>query len=179
MNTMYSTNDPLFFLHHANVDRYFSIWQSENPGATYDGTNTFGSPASLSDDMTPLNAKVGEAFERVPNANYCYTYSGGVRPPSGGLTRRQNAANLTLQYSTPVPREWILKMGGDVNATEEVEALMRTTVDKLNTAGYVSPAAVVSKYRSRIQGKWSKVEGNWRFAEGSSLRSQLSAIMSN
>jgi hypothetical protein len=52
MNTMASPNDPVFFLHHANVDRLWESWQQVN-GVTNMPTDiaqaplmVFGVPAS-------------------------------------------------------------------------------------------------------------------------------------
>lgn len=30
-----SPNDPVFFLHHCNVDRIWATWQKQRPGAAY------------------------------------------------------------------------------------------------------------------------------------------------
>jgi hypothetical protein len=35
MLSMTSPNDPIFFLHHSNVDRIWAKWQLEHPDQTY------------------------------------------------------------------------------------------------------------------------------------------------
>ncbi len=70
MVTASSPNDPVFWMHHAAIDRMWSIWQQKNPGAThYQHVNNFdghrptdtlifnepGDPAPWSGIATPLD----------------------------------------------------------------------------------------------------------------------------
>jgi tyrosinase len=54
MLPMTSPNDPVFFLHHCNVDRLWAAWQSKNPGLYLP---TSGGPTghNLNDQMWPWN----------------------------------------------------------------------------------------------------------------------------
>ncbi|KAK1831521.1 hypothetical protein QBC39DRAFT_92827 [Podospora conica] len=83
MNPSSSPNDPLFFLHHTNVDRLWWLWQQKSPQTrtnAYNGYRIDGSdsaPASL-DDVLPMmkfaaDRKVRE-FMDVKSAGLCYTY---------------------------------------------------------------------------------------------------------
>ncbi|KAJ1562215.1 hypothetical protein HK096_000965 [Nowakowskiella sp. JEL0078] len=69
MAQMYSTNDPLFFIHHSNVDRYWSIWQSCPAWAyNYDGV--------ASTVLTPFSLKVSDVLDKQSGLNgFCYTYT--------------------------------------------------------------------------------------------------------
>lgn len=55
MTTDYSPDDPLFFLHHCNIDRLWSAWQKNNPGKPFytpsKGTSS-GIPG-INDDIHP------------------------------------------------------------------------------------------------------------------------------
>lgn len=54
MLSMYSPNDPVFFLHHTNIDRLWDAWQRLSPSKNvyaYGGKNHNGSPAKLSDRL--------------------------------------------------------------------------------------------------------------------------------
>jgi len=55
----YSAFDPIFYLHHANIDRLFAIWQALNPNAWIGNqVNPFGTygipPGTNEDQFTPL-----------------------------------------------------------------------------------------------------------------------------
>ncbi|KAH9266572.1 hypothetical protein BASA84_001059 [Batrachochytrium salamandrivorans] len=63
-----STNDPIFMLHHANVDRVWSIWQTLNPklASTYGGRNSNGLVARATDTL-PLFGVTTAPTYRVAN----------------------------------------------------------------------------------------------------------------
>ncbi|XJO72296.1 hypothetical protein BDV3_003432 [Batrachochytrium dendrobatidis] len=91
--TTTSTNDPVFFLHHRNLDRLWSIWQDRYPdlALTYSGNLNSSTPdandATVDDTMDMfglaendsvlqlLNIKNGGAHGRM-----CYQYSPSVAP---------------------------------------------------------------------------------------------------
>ena len=50
MTAMTSPNDPIFFLHHANIDRLWSKWQELHPGIDNYNPNNAGSYGSRLDD---------------------------------------------------------------------------------------------------------------------------------
>lgn len=83
LTTMASPNDPLFFLHHANLDRYWAMWQASDPAYVrdYAGVNFDGTPASASDALVGFKAKqksgvvgpikVGQVLDM---SKLCYKY---------------------------------------------------------------------------------------------------------
>lgn len=93
METMYSSNDPIFYLHHANVDRLWAVWQGLYPRSAnnYAGRDPRFGRASSSNVMT-----VSYARKYVPDMtvgsllsirDLRYAYSPGphvVRGSSGG-----------------------------------------------------------------------------------------------
>lgn len=58
MGFMTSPNDPIFFMHHAQIDRLWAIWQRTHPGvANYNNNNVFvGQGHGPSDNMWPWDA---------------------------------------------------------------------------------------------------------------------------
>ncbi|KAK0735922.1 hypothetical protein B0T18DRAFT_256621, partial [Schizothecium vesticola] len=81
-----SPSDPLFFLHHTQVDRLWWLWQQQNPSARTmeyngnspslpDGSN--GPPVSLNDKL-PMGGLAAEGVVRdymdVKSAKLCYKY---------------------------------------------------------------------------------------------------------
>ncbi|KAI8874301.1 Di-copper centre-containing protein, partial [Ramicandelaber brevisporus] len=74
--TMYSPNDILFFLHHAEIDRIYYMWQLQNMGTrrtAYDGNNQDGSAARLTDPLPDLQGTVGDYMD-PRGGRLCYTY---------------------------------------------------------------------------------------------------------
>lgn len=75
-----SPNDPLFFLHHAQVDRVWWLWQQQNPAARnydYAGTEYANQPANLDvvvamKDFAP--EKVVRDFMITNGTELCYRY---------------------------------------------------------------------------------------------------------
>jgi tyrosinase len=75
-----SPGDPVFWLHHAMVDRHFRIWQNDDSSRTgyIDGTSTGGAPLTLDTDIV-LNGlgptmKVRDVMNTL-SSPLCYKYS--------------------------------------------------------------------------------------------------------
>ncbi|KAH6856124.1 monooxygenase [Chaetomium sp. MPI-CAGE-AT-0009] len=75
-----SPNDPMFFLHHAQVDRLWWLWQQQDPQNrtfAYGGLREDGSSASL-DDILPMAGFAPQSTVReymdIGSASLCYTY---------------------------------------------------------------------------------------------------------
>ncbi|KAK0620103.1 monooxygenase [Immersiella caudata] len=75
-----SPNDPLFFLHHTQVDRLWWLWQQQNPSKRtmeYNGMRFDGSAATL-DDLLPVLGLGADLpvrdFMDVSTDNLCYKY---------------------------------------------------------------------------------------------------------
>jgi hypothetical protein len=50
-----SPNDPVFFLHHAQIDRYWAQWQAGNPKGGYQPDDGSYPHNGLHDEMYPFN----------------------------------------------------------------------------------------------------------------------------
>jgi len=69
MTSMTSPNDPIFFLHHANIDRLWSKWQQLHPGPANYNPNDDGSYGSrLNDRMWPWDGSDDTTTTRVGTA---------------------------------------------------------------------------------------------------------------
>ena len=64
MATPASPNDPVFFLHHCNMDRIWAIWQGMNPSASYPASG-YPLGQNLDDPMWPWNS--------IPNTQWNWT----------------------------------------------------------------------------------------------------------
>ncbi|KAH9276353.1 hypothetical protein BASA83_001043 [Batrachochytrium salamandrivorans] len=96
-----STNDPIFMLHHANVDRVWSIWQTLNPklASTYGGRNSNGLVARATDTLplfgvtTAPTYRVANMFSTTSGLPLCYTYSNSIQAgitSTGTLHQKRN-----------------------------------------------------------------------------------------
>ncbi|KAI8840440.1 hypothetical protein BJ741DRAFT_597318 [Chytriomyces cf. hyalinus JEL632] len=80
MNVPSAINDPLFFLHHANMERYFAYFQDLNPAIVYDGQQAVppGSgnvvAASASDLLPGFNVPVSSVWNLGKNG-MCFKYT--------------------------------------------------------------------------------------------------------
>ena len=151
----YSPNDPLFWLHHANVDRYFYIWQIENSRSQYNG-------GSLRDRMVPFNIPVSDAFTLPSTSKYCYTYSSGL-----GDARPLNKRNLVkqrnvggLQCPAHIPDEYTLKMGCSLEHVRMTEEYICAFTKRLNQKKQLS---LNIKIESTLNYNNPKI---WRYESG-------------
>ncbi|KAJ3016598.1 UNVERIFIED_CONTAM: hypothetical protein HDU68_012121, partial [Siphonaria sp. JEL0065] len=75
--------DPIFYMHHGNVDRYFAMGQQFNPNIPYSGTAHYpptgtvdapnGVPATLNDILPGFNVPVSAGWDLQNNAQ-CFQY---------------------------------------------------------------------------------------------------------
>ncbi|CAE6444124.1 unnamed protein product [Rhizoctonia solani] len=78
----YSPNEPLFYLHHAQIDRMWALWQGRNKTRIYDYAgntiqNITTSTARLDDIMTMMDLaenRTVEGFMDTQANGLCYTY---------------------------------------------------------------------------------------------------------
>jgi tyrosinase len=75
-----SPGDPVFFLHHAFIDRNFRIWQNANPAraSSIDGTDKAGNPLTLQmsvsvNGLRP-NVVIGDIIDTL-GTKLCYKYN--------------------------------------------------------------------------------------------------------
>ncbi len=71
-----SPNDPVFWLHHCNVDRLWALWQANNPTEGYKPTSGGPSGHNLNDNMAPWNSgtdlrKPADVLD-IHALGYCY-----------------------------------------------------------------------------------------------------------
>ncbi|RKP09206.1 hypothetical protein THASP1DRAFT_29003 [Thamnocephalis sphaerospora] len=73
-NTMYAVNDPIFWAHHAFVDKNWAEWQQMRPqnARAFDGTTIEGQSVSINDEIRPFGISVSEVMD---TQNLCYRYA--------------------------------------------------------------------------------------------------------
>lgn len=138
----YSSFDPIFWLHHATVDRAFAIWQALYPNSyvepTVDEFGTYTIPAgSTEDETTPLTP-----FHK--NANGDFWDSTAVRNTS------------TFGYSYPEVQWW----NSSVNTKQAVNALYGNSGvnGKLGGRGIVEKKRSIHQQQPRSAGLGSLIK---------------------
>jgi hypothetical protein len=147
MTTNYSPNDPIFFLHHAMVDRLWWRWQK---GCTafqrmYDGPNS-----SPSDLLTSFNTRVSDVLN---SDDLCYTYG----QTAGDLP-------LNLQCPSPATTTTTVRVGRGSSSSVNVDSSVSSSV---NVDSSVSSSVATSSLSPNP--KDSKSKGDWFLTEISIL----------
>jgi hypothetical protein len=104
-----SPNDPIFFLHHRNVDRLWVKWQKQNPtiAADYIGNfspGKFANDVRLSDKMVMFglgeDISVSNAMNTTGgtvNGLFCFDYSNSIKPITNVVERDVNETDTSIQ----------------------------------------------------------------------------------
>ncbi|KAJ3292727.1 hypothetical protein HDU79_001121 [Rhizoclosmatium sp. JEL0117] len=122
-----STNDPLFFVHHANVDRYWALWQYHHKGKEDEYTGTVDLPpgsnnqvtVQLSDLLPGWNVPVSYTMRADQGNGFCAKYvpysqstsaqSVSDQPPPTKPSKRSRRSQKTSSDSphvSPIPSSW-------------------------------------------------------------------------
>ncbi|KAJ2764818.1 hypothetical protein IWQ56_004341 [Coemansia nantahalensis] len=130
MGTYWSSNDIAFWLHHANLDRLWSEWQSWGHGSTMDGVNHMGAPMSLGSSLPhygePASSTINMGWGRM-----CFQYAGGTNRRAGSaLSLVSSPANSTAAVaelglrSLPesLRKKWFPRMADDAAVPNEASA---------------------------------------------------------
>ncbi|KAJ2994953.1 hypothetical protein HDV02_001182, partial [Globomyces sp. JEL0801] len=153
--TSTSVNDPIFFLHHRNVDRLWYVWQTQNKALA----NTYGGRGATSTaDMLPMyrlakDIPVSQVLNTTSggaNGMMCYTYSNSIKPADFKNIKRQVASTtgstplpfdrtdmVNIRYVTPISDEFFASMNMTQDAIDYIrhkEAELRVITDKLNAS---------------------------------------------
>lgn len=142
---MTSPNDPIFWLHHSQIDRIWNSWQQmrivfgRDPGE-FGGVYN-GRWVTKADVMKPFDIQVAQVL--YADQQLCYVYS----PPRNRgipLALYNTDANDSIKWQpAPIPEELIRKHGYDVEKVRNAEALLLAAMT--DSKDYVAPPAVVAK----------------------------------
>lgn len=135
MTQMHSPNDPIFWLHHANMDRMWAKWQEANwqsRSKDYSGSGARGRKVKLTDTLAPFRVT---AEDSVDYRRFCYQY----QPYSGwaklgnnnnGNQQRRNNQRMRVEAAAgllpqPLPDHFLMMHGMNVTEVREQEGKMR------------------------------------------------------
>jgi len=156
MAFMTSPNDPIFWIHHTNMDRYSLVWQRENPNVVFDGPFT-----SSRDQLVPFSVTAGDAW-RIPSARYCYAYSGSIRPIMNARKRDIDSSQCgSLSVPAKIPETYIQHMHMNESVVRNVEAIMEKATEAANKKeNYISASLLVKCSKSTA---FQPTDMTWRF----------------
>ncbi|KAJ3017913.1 hypothetical protein HKX48_003282 [Thoreauomyces humboldtii] len=155
-----SPNDPLFWLHHSNIDRLWDVWQKTNPSLaqTY---NDFQKAVTVNDPLQYNIAWGNTAVVRwflstTSGGTMCYTYSNGIAPralqfnpaaatasPSANLAAAVAPSSETPQLRPIDPisdsaLRHLNKTTTEIKNIRQIETLMNHVTNFANQQGFVS-----------------------------------------
>ncbi|KAK9728075.1 hypothetical protein K7432_001327 [Basidiobolus ranarum] len=158
-----STNDPLFWLHHAFVDKIWSDWQSLDPSRyfEYGGTGPGNTPARLTDSMMPFRVSVNSMMD-TSKPGLCYRYVEVTSKDSVNKRSEVKSLEKVINYSghkenptqhwyklhlpKPLPEAYISMMGMSVPEVREIEKQwIDVTQSFNNNSTYISPICLAKK----------------------------------
>lgn len=129
LSTMYSPNDPLFWMHHSFVDKLWYDWQAQgNNIAKFDGVSYGGqfTTASSNNIIQSYNVPVNFVLNSV---NLCVRYRQPVNIMQGGT----NSTNLTeIKAPEEPPSAWFNNTGVNRTIADAVINQTQQTVAEVN-----------------------------------------------
>jgi hypothetical protein len=96
-STQMSPNDPIFYMHHRNIDRNWWKWQQQNPtiANTYSGTNRSGAQVRVTDTMKYFGLIADTTVQQGLNSQsnalnglMCFKYSNSITSAAPTTSRR-------------------------------------------------------------------------------------------
>lgn len=182
MALMQSPNDPIFWLHHAYIDKIWEDWQQSRPALAqnYRGQNSDGHRATPADRLPTFNVPVSQVFS---TRSLCYTYAElpatSVQParpttppppatptapkaPTVTKAAAPTVTKATTASPTPTPtqtsrwRWWLVRRGNDDDSDDD-KAPVNTNVgvspsDRENLVALRIPAGIKEEW-----GKMNKI----------------------
>ncbi|KAH6571196.1 hypothetical protein BASA50_010617 [Batrachochytrium salamandrivorans] len=125
MGGMYSANDPLFFMHHAMVDRIWARWQDQ---CNYSFTNLFVSDRNT--PMTPFGYSPNDVLSIAAGTPLCYTYGPSAsdaplssKCPPGTASASTTASSGSSSTTTTTTTATISSSSSSSSSTESASAL--------------------------------------------------------
>jgi len=168
MENMYSSNDPIFYMHHSNVDRIWALWQSLYPASAsnYVGVNPVNRQSvTLSDSMSVSYASKYASDKTVSAllsiSALGYSYSTGAKVASSaavstsrslqGIQTNQQPQKFKIKHLTPLPNEWVRMNRLDVDRMTTQMHEVNNFTHWLNSKNEYIPRSVGrhTRFRSR------------------------------
>ncbi|KXN70488.1 Di-copper centre-containing protein [Conidiobolus coronatus NRRL 28638] len=137
MSFMYSTNDPIFWLHHAFIDLIWYEWQQRNPSRANDYPTN---PATTR--LAIYGVPVSSTFD-TRSSEYCYNYPRWTvnAPPVDPTTTPTTTGPATTTTTTTVPATTTTSNPTTTAATTTTTVPVTTTTRTTTTTGTTTTIA--------------------------------------
>jgi hypothetical protein len=161
-----SPNDPMFYLHHAFIDKVWREWQQRSGGNEFSGTQG-GRSVSRSSTMAPWGRSAGSVLDTLSR---CVKYRNG----NGFIVNRDVVMDRAVerQVATPtiaksqkdayqlvVAEEKVKNPEAYMTKVKECDALVKSTVEACKMVGFTG----------EYLASWQKTEGLVQLAYGVDL----------
>ena len=133
MSFMSSPNDPLFWLHHAFIDKLWADHQAlveQRRGRFFSLTNYGGenplthTEVSLTDRLRPFEETVYEAMDHTAPP-FCYKYSPPRKAVASLVSRKNQTDEIYIQrLPEPIPNSWLRMHRFNVGQVREAESIL-------------------------------------------------------
>jgi hypothetical protein len=170
-----SPNDPIFYLHHAFIDRVWREWQQRTGGNSFNGVQSVREPGradraetmTRSSVMLPWGRTAGSVFDGISG---CVSYRNG----NGFILNREVVMGEAVEreIATPVIAK-SEKDGYQLVVAEEKEQNPEVYIEKVKQADDLVKATVEACKKVGFTGEylvaWQKIEGLVQLAAGVDL----------
>lgn len=164
MMTMGSPNDPIFFLHHANVDRYWHLWQLNRTANlnSYSGPNHKGSASQTTDLLMFLtDGKQWLDGTAIPADVSQYQLS--TSDWKSTIAQAMDSKKMCIDYESPTKSPTIAIKGGEALNVPEALNCVTLNLESNDVSNFLKAMRIktttdITAWKTRITGQ--KTEAN-------------------
>ncbi|KAJ1772685.1 hypothetical protein IW140_002616 [Coemansia sp. RSA 1813] len=152
MTQTYSPNDFAFWVHHANIDRIWFVWQMENPQNNFwsmDGSTADGKAIGYGTPVTHYGDAIIDVMYPTMN-NMCFTYDNVMSV--GKTTKRSVGTKRDVQKCIPRPSANGNDSSGGLPAL--VDGVFDNVNDILTDAETYVKSTILQQLPSNMLNKW-------------------------
>ena len=139
----YAANDPIFFMHHANIDRIFSLYNQQMPDI--DGPWGKQSYTYVDIDGSPVTVTVKDIMTKMVNVKY--------HSPSDEPIKLTSVINTNIPKSVTIPVTGMLTSNGltlDIPDSEKLKELINLKSNLSTLTVETGPISYTDKFKIKV-----------------------------